>query len=40
VNLGFCRSAGKGEGELSLLRRIREVLLADRLAANWAKVRA
>ena len=37
VNLGFCRYAGKGEGEVSLLRRLwdtlrpGDVLLADRL---------
>jgi Transposase DDE domain len=41
VNLGFCRYAGKGEGEVSLLRRLwdvlvpGDVLLADRLSANW-----
>jgi Transposase DDE domain len=44
VHLGFCRYAGKGEGEVSLLRRIwdvlapGDVLLADRLTANWANV--
>ena len=44
VNLGFSRYAGKGEGEVSLLRRIwgvldpGDVLLADRLTANWANV--
>src|SRR5687767_37783 len=44
VNLGFCRYAGKGEGEVSLLRRIwgvlapGDVLLADRLTANWATI--
>ena len=26
VNLGFCRYAGKGQGEVSLLRRIWDVL--------------
>src|SRR5262249_12924171 len=42
VNLGFCRYAGKGEGEVSLLRRLwdalapGDVLVADRLTANWA----
>jgi len=44
VNLGFCRYAGKGEGEVSLLRRLwdilrpGDVLLADRLTANWATI--
>src|SRR3954454_10519356 len=44
VNLGFSRYAGKGEGEVSLLRRLwgvlapGDVLLADRLTANWANV--
>src|SRR4051794_34556557 len=44
VNLGFSRYAGKGEGEVSVLRRIwgvlapGDVLLADRLTANWANV--
>jgi hypothetical protein len=42
VNLGFCRYAGKGQGEVSLLRRLwdvlrpGDVLLGDRLLANWA----
>src|SRR5271165_3151764 len=42
VNLGFCQYAGKGQGEVSLLRRLWDVLrpgdvvLADRLTANWA----
>src|SRR5438552_3731773 len=42
VNLGFCQYAGKGQGEVSLLRRLWEVLgpgdvlLGDRLLANWA----
>jgi len=42
VGLGFCRYAGKGQGEVSLLRRLwdvltaGDVLLADRLTANWA----
>jgi hypothetical protein len=44
VNLGFCRYAGKGEGEVSRLRRLwdvlapGDVLLADRLTANWANI--
>jgi hypothetical protein len=44
VSLGFSRYAGKGEGEVSLLRRIwgvlapGDVLLADRLTANWANI--
>ena len=44
VNLGFCRYAGKGQGEVSLLRRLwdvlrpGDVLLADRLTANWATI--
>jgi Transposase DDE domain len=44
VNLGFCRYAGKGQGEVSLLRRLwdvllpGDVLLADRLTANWANI--
>ena len=44
VNLGFCRYAGKGQGEVSLLRRLWDVLrpgdilLADRLTANWANM--
>lgn len=42
VHLGFCRHAGKGQGEVSLLRRLWDVLrpgdvvLADCLTANWA----
>ena len=46
VNLGFCRYAGKGQGEVSLLRRLwdvlapGDVLLADRLTANWANIAA
>src|SRR6476620_903833 len=45
VGLGFCRYAGKGQGEVSLLRRMwgvlaaGDVLLADRLTANWATIR-
>jgi len=44
VSLGFCRYAGKGQGEVSLLRRLwdvlrpGDVLLADRLMANWANI--
>src|SRR3954464_12658045 len=42
--LGFCRYAGKGQGEVSLLRRLwdvlapGDVLLADRLTANWTTI--
>jgi hypothetical protein len=41
VNLGFSRYAGKGEGEVSLLRRLwdvlrpGDVLLGDRLMSGW-----
>jgi hypothetical protein len=44
MNLGPCRSAGKGQGEVSLLRqfwdvlRTGDVLLADGLPANWTNV--
>lgn len=44
VNLGFCRYAGKGQGEVSLLRQLwnvlvpGDVLLADRLTANWTSI--
>src|SRR5262249_25135713 len=44
VNLGFCPYAGKGQGEVSLLRRLwdvlrpGDVLLGDRLLANWATI--
>ena len=44
INLGFCRYAGKGQGEVSLLRRLwdvlrpGDVLLADRLMANWTNI--
>jgi hypothetical protein len=44
VNLGFCRYAGKGQGEVSLLRRLWDVLrpgdvvLGDRLLGNWATI--
>ncbi len=45
VNLGFCRYAGKDQGEVSLLRRLwdvlnpGDVLLTDRLMANWLNIR-
>ena len=44
VNLGICRYAGKGQGEVSLLRRMwgilspGDILLADRLLANWTGI--
>ena len=44
VNLGFCRYAGKGQGEVSLLRRMwdilrpGDILLADRLMSNWTGI--
>src|SRR5215217_5234642 len=44
VNLGFCQYAGKGQGEVSLLRRLwdvlrpGDVLMGDRLLANWASI--
>jgi hypothetical protein len=44
VNLGICRYAGKGQGEVSLLRqlwdilRAGDILLTDRLQANWANI--
>jgi hypothetical protein len=44
VNLGFCRYAGKGQGEVSLLRRIwdilrpGDILLADSLLSNWTGI--
>jgi len=44
VNLGVCRYAGKGQGEVSLLRRLwdvlrpADVLLTDRLMANWTNI--
>jgi hypothetical protein len=44
VNLGFCRYTGKGQGEVSLLRRLwdvllpGDVLLGDRLMANWTNI--
>jgi hypothetical protein len=44
VNLGFCQYAGKGQGEVSLLRRLwdslrpGDILLADALLANWTNL--
>jgi hypothetical protein len=44
LDLGICRYAGKGQGEISLLRtlwgilRPRDVLLTDRLQANWTNI--
>src|SRR5262245_43641876 len=44
MNLGVCRYAGKGQGEVSLLRRLWDVLrpgdilLTDALMANWANI--
>ena len=44
LNLGFCRYAGKGQGEVSLLRRIWDILLpgdvilGDSLMSNWAGI--
>lgn len=44
IDVGFCRYAGKGQGEVSLLRRMwdvlrpGDVLLADRLIANWTSL--
>jgi DDE family transposase len=44
VNLGFCRYAGKGQGEVSLLRRMwhilspGDILLADSLLCNWTGI--
>jgi hypothetical protein len=44
VNLGICRYAGKGQGEVSLIRQLwdilrrGDVLLGDRLMANWAGI--
>ena len=44
LSLGFCRYAGKGQGEVSLLCRLwdilspGDILLADRLMANWAGI--
>lgn len=45
LDLEFCRYAGKGQGELSLLRRLwdvlrpSDVLLADNLLSNWTGTR-
>lgn len=44
MNLGVCRYAGKAQGEVSLLRRLWDVLcpgdilLTDRLMANWITI--
>jgi len=44
LNLGICRYAGKGQGEVSLLRRLwgmlqpADVLLTDCLMANWTNI--
>ncbi|MBA4104823.1 MAG: IS4 family transposase [Pirellula sp.] len=44
LNLGFCKYAGKGQGEVSLLRRLwdvlqrGDVLLADSLLSNWTGI--
>ena len=44
LNLGFCRYAGGGQGEVSLLRRLWDilrpgnVLLTDCLLANWTNI--
>ena len=44
LNLGFCRYAGKGQGEVSLLRRMwgvlspGDILLADSLLSNWTGI--
>jgi hypothetical protein len=44
LNLGVCRYAGKGQGEVSLLRtlwdilRPRDILLTDCLLANWTNI--
>jgi hypothetical protein len=44
VHLGVCKYAGKGQGEVSLLRtlwdilRPQDILLTDRLQANWANI--
>lgn len=44
LNVGFCRYAGKGQGEVSLMRRLwdilnpGDVLLADSLMSNWAGI--
>ena len=44
ISLGFCRYAGKGQGEVSLLRKMWDILspgsilLGDRLMANWTNI--
>ena len=44
VHLGVCKYAGKGQGEVSLLRtlwdilRPQDILVADRLQANWTNI--
>src|SRR6185295_17845228 len=44
LHLGVCKYAGKGQGEVSLLRtlwdilRPKDILLADRLQANWTNI--
>ena len=44
VHLGVCQYAGKGQGEVSLLRTLwdilqpQDILLTDRLQANWANL--
>jgi hypothetical protein len=44
LNLGVCQYAGKGQGEVSLLRQLwgllfpGDVLLTDRLMANWLNI--
>jgi len=44
LNVGFCRYAGKGQGEVSLLRRMwdtlrpGDILLADSLMSNWTGI--
>jgi hypothetical protein len=44
VNIGFCQYAGKGQGEVSLLRRLWDslrpgnILLTDALLGNWANL--
>lgn len=44
MNLGVCRYAGKGQGEVSLLRTLwdllcpGDILLTDRLQANWLNI--